>query len=138
MLALIGKKINSLLKNPQGFLTETGDINVEIAAKATRRVSFSAKQRQMYRPTGRERGTARKLTAAFDNGGKKRHYKELREFGEREIMRFPQTEKTKTACLLCIKHRKHAVSAFWRRRWDSNPRGAFNAYTISSRAPSTS
>ena len=29
------------------------------------------------------------------------------------------------------------VSIFWRRRRDSNPRNAFDAYTISSRAPST-
>ena len=29
------------------------------------------------------------------------------------------------------------MAIFWRRRRDSNPRSAFNAYTISSRAPST-
>ena len=27
---------------------------------------------------------------------------------------------------------------FWRRAWDSNPRNAFDVYTISNRAPSTS
>ncbi len=33
---------------------------------------------------------------------------------------------------------REGVLVCWRRRWDSNPRGAINAYTISSRAPSTS